>query len=47
MISINAYCTVCHLKRVEVFAISMRNIQYQAEKEDRIETNPKSVIPQK
>ncbi len=46
MIGTNAYCAACCLKRVQVFAISMRDIQYQAEKEARFETDPKSVVPQ-
>ncbi len=46
MIGADAYCAACRLKRAEVFAVSMRDIQYQAEKEARVETNPKSVVPQ-
>ena len=46
IIGANAHCAACHLKRAQVFAISMRDIQYQAEKEARAETNPKSVVPQ-
>ena len=46
MIGVNAYCTACRLKRAQVFAVSMRDIQYQTEKEARAETDPKSVVPQ-
>ena len=46
MIGANAYCATCYLKKAQVFTISMRDIQYQAKKEARAETNPKSVIPQ-
>ena len=46
MISANVYHAACHLKRVQVFAISVRNIQYQAEKKTRAKTDPKSVILQ-
>ena len=46
IISADVYCTACCLKKAQVFAISMRDIQYQAENEVRAETNPKNVIPQ-
>ena len=46
MIGADAYCAACHLKRAQVFAVSMRDIQYQAEKEARAGTNSKSVVPQ-
>ncbi len=46
MIGANAYYAACCLKKAQVFAISMRDIQYQAKKEARAETNPKSVILQ-
>lgn len=47
IIGANAYCTTCHLKEAQVFAISMKDISYQAEKEARAKTHLKSVIPQK
>ena len=47
MIGVDIYYTACRLKEAQVFAILMRDIQYQAEKEARAETNPTSVIPQK
>ncbi len=46
MIGVNAYHAACRLKGAQVFAVSMRDIQYQAEKEARAETNPKSIVPQ-
>ena len=46
MIGADAYRTAYCLKRAQVFAISIRDIQYQAEKKARAETNPKSVVPQ-
>ena len=46
MISVDAYCAACFLKRAQVFGISMRDIQYQAKKDARVETNPISIVPQ-
>ena len=46
MICADAYRAACRLKKAQVFAISMRDIQYQAEKEAKAETDPKSIIPQ-
>ena len=43
MIGADAYQTACKLKRPQVFAVSMRNLEYQAEKEARTETDPKTV----
>ena len=46
MIGADAYRAACHLKGAQVFTVSMRDIQYQAEKEARAETDPKSVVSQ-
>ena len=46
MIGADAYCAACHLKEAQMFAVSMRDIQYQAEKEARAETDPKCVASQ-
>ena len=46
MIGADAYYVACRLKRAQVFAVSMKDIQYQAEKKARAETDPTSVIPQ-
>ena len=45
MIGANVYRAACRLKEAQVFAVLMRDIQYQAEKEARAETNLKSVVP--
>ena len=47
MIGANAYCAAYCLKRAQVFAISIKNIQYQAKKKTRIETDLKSVVLKK
>ncbi len=44
MIGAKAYRVACCLKRAQVFTVSMKDIQYQAEKEARAKTYPKSVI---
>ena len=46
MIDPDVYHTACCLKGTQVFAVLMRDIQYQAGKKARAETNLKSVIPQ-
>ena len=46
MIGVDTYRAACYLKRAQVFALSIRDIQYQAEKKARAETDPKSVVPQ-
>ena len=46
MIGIDVYHAACRLKRAQVFAVSMKDIQYQAEKEARAKTDPKSVVLQ-
>ena len=46
MIDANAYCIAYCLKEAQVFAVSMRDIQYQAEKEVKAETNLKNVVSQ-
>ena len=45
MIGADAYRLAYNLKRVQVFAVSMRDLEFQAEKEARPETDPKSVVP--
>lgn len=46
MICTNTYCAACHWKEAQIFALSMRDIQYQAGKKARAETNPKNIILQ-
>ena len=41
IIGANTYCIACCLKRAQVFAVFIRDIQYQAEKKARAETNLK------
>lgn len=47
MINVDTYYIACCLKSAQIFAISMKNIQYQAKKEFRAEINSKNVIPKK
>ena len=44
MICANTYCAPCHLKKAQVFAVSLKDLQYQAKKEARAEIDPKSVV---
>ena len=46
MIDADAYHIACFLKKAQVFAILMKNIQYQTMKQVRTETDPRSVISQ-
>ena len=46
MIGADVYYIACCLKKAQVFAVSMRDIQYQAEKEARAKTDSKSIVPQ-
>lgn len=46
IIGMDAYRTAYKLKRAQVLAISMRNLEYQVEKEARPETNPKTIVPE-
>lgn len=47
LIDVDAYCTAYKLKRAQVFAISMKELEFQATKEAKLETDLKSVIPEK
>ncbi len=47
IIGADIYRGTCRLKRTQVFVISMRDIQYQAEKKAKAKTDLKSVVPQK
>ncbi len=44
MIGADAYRAACRLKGAQVFAVSMRDLEYQAEKKAKPETDPRSVI---
>ena len=46
IIGADAYYAVCHLKETQIFVLSIRDIQYQAKKKARAETNPISIVPQ-
>ncbi len=46
MIDADAYRTACRLKKAQIFAVSMKDLEYQAEKEARPETDPRSVVPE-
>ena len=45
MIGIDTYCVAYCLKKAQIFVISIKDIQYQAKKEAKAKTDPKSVIP--
>ena len=45
MIDADVYCVAYKLKRAQVFAVSMRDLEHQAQKEARPETHPKSIVP--
>ena len=44
MIGANAYYATCKLKQAQVFAASMRDLEFQIAKEAKLEIDPKSVI---
>ena len=46
IIGTNTYCLACQLKRAQVFTISIKNLEFQAEKKARPETNPKTFLPE-
>ncbi len=45
MIGADPYRIACRLKAAQVFAVSIRDIQYQAENETIAEIDSKSVVP--
>ena len=45
MIDADAFRAACELKGAQVFAVSMRDLEYQAKKGARPEANPRSVVP--
>ena len=47
MIDTDTYYVIYYLKRAQVFIVSIKDIQYQAKKEARVETNLKNIVPQK
>lgn len=44
IIDIDAYCAIYKLKRAQVFAMSIKDLEYQVEKEAKPETDLKNVI---
>ena len=46
MIGPDSYCAACCLKKAQLFDILIRDIQYQAKKKTRAETDPISIVPQ-
>ena len=44
MIGADAYCTTCKLKEAQVFALSLRDLEFQVAKEVRSKTDLKSII---
>ena len=45
MIGTNAYCIAYYLKEIQLLAVLIKNIQYQAKKKNKIETDFKSIVP--
>lgn len=45
IIGSDAYCMTCMIKEAQFFAVCMRNLEYQAEKKSRLETNLRTIIP--
>ncbi len=45
MIGADVYRAACSLKGAQVFAVFMRDLEYQAEKEAKLETNPRTIVP--
>ena len=44
IIGTNTYCMACKLKSAQIFIVLIKNLEFQATKETRPETNPKSII---
>ena len=44
MIGTDIYYTACHLEKIQVFALVVKNILYQAEKKARAKINPKNIV---
>ena len=45
IIDTDAYHVAYRLKKAQVFAVSMRDLEYQAEKKTRPETDLRTVVP--
>lgn len=46
IISIDAYCLLCKLKKIWVFIVFIKVLEFEAIKEIRPETNSKGVVPE-
>lgn len=44
IINVDTYYAACNLKEAQVFAVSMKDLEFQATKEARPETDPKCVV---
>ena len=44
IIGADTYYLACRLKRAQVFAMSIRNLEYQAEKKPRPETDLRNIV---
>lgn len=44
---VDAYCFACQLKKIRVFAIFIKNLEFQAVKKARRETIPKIIVKEK
>lgn len=47
MIGADTYRIACKLKKAQVFAVSIRDLKYQAEKEAKPKTDSKSIVQDK
>ena len=47
MIGANTYCTACKLKEAHVFALFLKDLEFQVAKEVKSETDLKSIISEK
>lgn len=47
MIDANAYCITYKLKKPRVFAVFMKDLEYQANKNDKSRINLKVIVPKK
>lgn len=46
MIDTDSYYATCRLKKAQFFVISIKDLEYQVEKEAKPETNLKNVLPE-
>lgn len=37
----NAYCMICKFKKILIFVISIKDLEFQVTKKNKLETNPK------